>query len=144
MVTRACLRHSLEPPEGAHRIDSTAGKIRVYLIDDHPIVREGFARALGEAPDIAVVGQAGTASEALKEAQFEEPDVILVDLNMPDRDGIELVGALRARMTSSAARAPSSSAASRCGRGSSRPDRPPARSDQTRTRPAARPTATTS
>ena len=78
--------------------ESPSRKIRVYLIDDHPIVREGFARALADAADIVVAGQADTAAEALKEAIFTSPDVILVDLNMPDRDGIELIGALHARM----------------------------------------------
>jgi two-component system, NarL family, nitrate/nitrite response regulator NarL len=78
--------------------DSSNRKVRVYLIDDHPIVREGFARALADAPDIVVVGQADTAAEALKGAPFASPDVLLVDLNMPDRDGIELVGALHARL----------------------------------------------
>src|SRR5690349_12630502 len=78
--------------------ESSGRKIRVFLIDDHPIVREGFARALTDAPDIVVVGQAETAADALKEAPFTSPDVILVDLNMPDRDGIELIGALHARM----------------------------------------------
>ncbi len=78
--------------------ESSSRKVRVYLIDDHPIVREGFARALTDSPDIAVVGQADTAADALKEAPFTSPDVILVDLNMPDRDGIELIGALHARM----------------------------------------------
>jgi len=73
--------------------ESSGRKIRVFLIDDHPIVREGFARALTDAPDIVVVGQAETAADALKEAPFTSPDVILVDLNMPDRDGIELIGA---------------------------------------------------
>jgi len=78
--------------------DSTARQVRVYLIDDHPIVREGFARALADEPDIVIVGQADTAADALKEAPFTSPDVILVDLNMPDRDGIELLGALRAQL----------------------------------------------
>jgi two-component system, NarL family, nitrate/nitrite response regulator NarL len=78
--------------------ESVSRKVRVYLIDDHPIVREGFARALADAPDIVVVGQADTAALAIKEAPLVTPDVILVDLNMPDRDGIELIGALHARM----------------------------------------------
>jgi len=79
-------------------LDSTTWEIRVYVVDDHPIVCEGFATALADAPDIVVVGQADTAAEALKGAPFASPDVLLVDLNMPDRDGIELVGALHARM----------------------------------------------
>jgi len=78
--------------------ESPNRKVRVYLIDDHPIVREGFVRALAETTDLLVVGQADTAAEALKEAPFTSPDVVLVDLNMPDRDGIELIQALHTRM----------------------------------------------
>jgi len=69
--------------------------IRVYLIDDHPVLREGFAKALEAEPGMTVVGQAGTAAEALRDAQALKPDVMLVDLNIPDRDGIELLAALR-------------------------------------------------
>jgi DNA-binding NarL/FixJ family response regulator len=68
---------------------------RVYLIDDHPIVRESFARALADESDLVVVGQAETANAALKEVPLLDPHVILVDLAMPDRDGMELLGALR-------------------------------------------------
>jgi len=78
--------------------DTSTSKINVYLIDDHPVVREGFARALADEPDMAVVGQAGTAAEALRETAQCKPDVVLVDLNIPDRDGIELLGALRAQL----------------------------------------------
>src|SRR4030095_5008711 len=73
-------------------------KLRIYLIDDHPVVREGFARALADEPDMTVVGQAGTAAEALRETATLKPDVVLVDLQSPDRDGIELIGALRAQL----------------------------------------------
>ena len=77
--------------------ESPAHKLQIYLIDDHPVVREGFARALTDEPDMAVVGQAGTAGDALRETSSLKPDVVLVDLNIPDRDGIELIGALRAQ-----------------------------------------------
>jgi DNA-binding NarL/FixJ family response regulator len=73
-------------------------KTRIYLIDDHPIVREGFAMAVANEADMTVVGQASTAGEALKETATVKPDVVIVDLNMPDRDGIELLGALRAQL----------------------------------------------
>jgi DNA-binding NarL/FixJ family response regulator len=75
-----------------------ASKLHIYLIDDHPVVREGFARALSDEPDMVVVGQAGTATDALRETAACKPDVVLVDLNIPDRDGIELLGALRAQL----------------------------------------------
>jgi DNA-binding NarL/FixJ family response regulator len=70
----------------------------VYLIDDHPIVRDAFASAFADEPDLSLVGQAGTATEALRETLIAKPDVVLVDLNMPDRDGLELLHALRAQL----------------------------------------------
>jgi DNA-binding NarL/FixJ family response regulator len=70
-------------------------EIRVFLIDDHPIVRESFARALADENDLVVVGQADTAADALKHAPLAKPHVVLVDLAMPDRDGMELLAALR-------------------------------------------------
>ncbi|WP_438024288.1 response regulator [Sorangium sp. So ce233] len=78
--------------------ETPASMLHVYLIDEHPIVREGFARALSDEPDIVVVGQAGTAADALRETASCKPDVVIVDLNIPDRDGIELLGALRAQL----------------------------------------------
>src|SRR4051812_9115162 len=78
--------------------ESSISRIKIYLIDDHPIVREGFARAIADEADMDVVGQAGTAADALRESLALKPDVVLVDLNIPDRDGIELLGALRAQL----------------------------------------------
>jgi len=69
--------------------------IRVYLIDDHPVLRESLARALDAESGMVVAGQAGTAAEALREIPVAKPDVVLVDLNIPDRDGMELLAALR-------------------------------------------------
>src|SRR3954471_20432906 len=79
-------------------LESSPTRIKIYLIDDHPIVREGFARAIADEPDMVVIGQAGTAGEALKDTATMVPDVALVDLNIPDRDGIELLGALRTQL----------------------------------------------
>ncbi len=79
-------------------LNALRAKLRVFLIDDHPVVREGFARALADAPDIEVVGQAGTSVEAQQLAPATKPDVVLVDLQMPDRDGMELIQSLSAQM----------------------------------------------
>jgi two-component system, NarL family, nitrate/nitrite response regulator NarL len=79
----------------AMRTDHRSDRIRVYLVDDHPVVREGFARALADQEDIVVAGEAETAAQALADVVAAQPDVVLVDLNLPDRDGVELLGALR-------------------------------------------------
>src|SRR5512144_1422667 len=83
---------------GSAMADPSQTRIKIFLIDDHPIVREGFARAIADESDMEVVGQAGTAAEALKETMALKPDVVLVDLNSPDRAGIELLGARRAQL----------------------------------------------
>ncbi len=75
--------------------DTRESTIRVFLIDDHPVLRDSLARALSAECGMLVVGGVGTAAEALHEIAITKPDVVLVDLNMPDRDGIELLTVLR-------------------------------------------------
>jgi len=61
--------------------------IRVILVDDHAMVREGLRLLLRTAPDIAVVGEAGDGVAALNVARQVEPDIVVLDLDMPDGDG---------------------------------------------------------
>jgi DNA-binding NarL/FixJ family response regulator len=63
--------------------------IRVLLVDDHAMLRAGFRTILESQPDIAVVGEAGTGAEATALASALLPDVITMDVQMPDMDGIE-------------------------------------------------------
>jgi two-component system, NarL family, response regulator DevR len=63
-------------------------KIRVLLVDDFPLVRGGIAAALQTDAGIDVVGQAGTAAEAIELAVAHEPDVVLLDLGLPDASGV--------------------------------------------------------
>ena len=63
--------------------------IRVLLVDDHALVRDGIAGVIRGQPDMAVVGEAGDGLEALVKAQALHPDVILMDINMPGTDGLE-------------------------------------------------------
>jgi DNA-binding NarL/FixJ family response regulator len=69
--------------------------IRVLLIEDHPLALEGLVVALGCDPDIAVVGAASTGAEGLRLAANVLPDVIVLDLHLPDMDGAHLVTELK-------------------------------------------------
>ncbi len=72
--------------------------IRVYLIDDHPVVRAGVALALEGEADLLVVGDAATAVDGLAGAVAARPDVVLADLGLPDSSGPSLIAALRAAL----------------------------------------------
>lgn len=63
--------------------------IRVLLVDDHAMLRAGFRAILGTQPDIEVVGEAGTGTEGVRLAADLLPDVIMMDVQMPDMDGIQ-------------------------------------------------------
>ena len=64
-------------------------KIRVLLVDDHEIVRLGLMTLINDRPDMEVVGEAGDAASAVREAKRLRPDVILMDVRMPGEGGIE-------------------------------------------------------
>jgi DNA-binding NarL/FixJ family response regulator len=69
--------------------------IRVLLVDDQPAVRRGLRVRFQLEPDMRVIGEASTGSEALTLAQILTPDVVLMDIEMPDMDGIEATVALK-------------------------------------------------
>lgn len=62
--------------------------IRIMLVDDHPVVREGLRGMLDAEPDLTVVGEAGSGEEAVAQARVVDADVILMDLRMRDLDGV--------------------------------------------------------
>lgn len=65
--------------------------IRILVVDDHPIVRQGLVAALGDEADFYVVGAAGSAEEALAIAEREPPDLVLLDLELPGIGGLEAI-----------------------------------------------------
>ncbi len=71
--------------------------IRVFLLDDHEIVRRGLRELLDAAGDMEVVGEAGTAEEALRRVPATNPDVAVLDVRLPDGDGVEVCRELRSR-----------------------------------------------
>ncbi|MEI8309586.1 MAG: response regulator transcription factor [Verrucomicrobiota bacterium] len=66
-------------------------KKRVFLVDDHPLVREWLGHLINQQPDLAVCGEAETASAALREIRRLEPDIAVVDLSLGGSSGIELI-----------------------------------------------------
>ena len=68
---------------------------RVMLVDDHELVRQGIAAMLNSASDLQVVGEARSGREALEVARRELPDVVLMDVKMPDMDGLEATKKLK-------------------------------------------------
>jgi two-component system, NarL family, response regulator DevR len=71
--------------------------IRILLVDDHELVRRGIAELLAAEPDLEVVGEAASVAEALTRADQVDADVAVLDVRMPDGDGIALCRALRAQ-----------------------------------------------
>lgn len=66
-------------------------KIRLLLVDDHAVVREGYRRLLESQSDLAIVGEAATAREAFEQYRLLTPDVLVLDLGLPDMGGVELI-----------------------------------------------------
>ena len=64
---------------------------KILLVDDHPLMRRGQADLLNREPDFAVCGEAGTAREAMEAIAKLKPDLVLVDMALPDKDGLELI-----------------------------------------------------
>src|ERR1041385_1764567 len=80
--------------------DATTGRppIKVFLLDDHEIVRRGVRELLETEPDITVIGEAGTAESALARIPAVRPDVAILDVRLPDGDGVTVCREIRSRV----------------------------------------------
>ena len=69
--------------------------IRIFHADDHPLVREGIRALLATEPDLELVGEADNGADAIRRVQLLQPDVLLLDLKMPQKSGLEVIKALK-------------------------------------------------
>lgn len=97
----ACSQRVNKPMTKTNRSDGSGGlpgPVRVFLLDDHEVVRRGVRDLLESDPGIAVVGEAGTASEALAKIPVLCPDVAILDIRLPDGSGVEVCREIRSRL----------------------------------------------
>jgi DNA-binding NarL/FixJ family response regulator len=76
---------------------SEEGRVRVLIVDDHPMVREVVAMGCSRRPSLEVVGQAGDGIEALEQCECLRPDVVVLDLGLPGMDGFKVLARIRDR-----------------------------------------------
>ena len=74
--------------------------IRVLSVDDHPLVREGIDALIAEADDVELAGEASNGREAIEQFRLLQPDVTLMDLQMPEMGGVSAISAIRAEFKS--------------------------------------------
>src|SRR5271157_5687615 len=94
---RGCRKHLPRRQRGSRRpVMSTANsRIRILAVDDHALVREGIAGLIGVQPDMVVAGEASTGREAIQQFRAHHPDVTLMDLQMPEMNGLDALIAIR-------------------------------------------------
>jgi two-component system, NarL family, nitrate/nitrite response regulator NarL len=79
-------------------VAAAEGRIRVVLVDDHIVVRQGVAGLLKAEPDISIAGEASDGESAVALVRQVRPDVVLMDISMPGMNGIEATGIIHAEM----------------------------------------------
>jgi DNA-binding NarL/FixJ family response regulator len=76
-------------------VTDRAGQIRILAVDDHALVRQGIAVLLGTEPDMALTGEASNGREAIQQFRAHRPDITLMDLQMPEMNGLDAIIAIR-------------------------------------------------
>ena len=71
-------------------------RLKIMLVDDHAMIREGLHALIGDQPDMEVVGEAGNGRDGVEKAEQLQPDLIIMDINMPDMNGIEATRLIKA------------------------------------------------
>jgi len=78
--------------------EPTESKRRIFLVDDHPVLRDGLRRLLEAESDLQVCGEADSARKAFDRIEVTSPELVIVDISLPGPSGIELIKGLKARL----------------------------------------------
>ncbi len=76
-------------------METSNDKLKVLIVDDHAVLRDSIRMILGHLPDIVVAGEAGTGDEAIEACRSNAYDVVLLDIRLPDRPGLEVARVLK-------------------------------------------------
>jgi len=87
-------------PTARRQESAIPGKLKVFVVDDHPIVRQGLAQMINREPDLMVCGEAEEATAALHTIICEKPDILIIDISLKGPDGLELLKNVRVRFPS--------------------------------------------
>ncbi|MGO8700231.1 MAG: response regulator transcription factor [Limisphaerales bacterium] len=79
-----------------HPKTATAARAKILIVDDHPMMREGLAQLIANQPDMTVCGEAGDVKEALEKVRLLKPNLVLADITLPGRNGLELIKDIQA------------------------------------------------
>jgi len=75
----------------SRKTSAPASRKRLLIVDDHPMMREGLAQLINHESDLTVCGEAGTAQEAIELIAKQKPDLVLADISLPDKSGLEVI-----------------------------------------------------
>lgn len=89
---------NLQPVKTPSTGGSNPNRRKVFLVDDHAVVRNGLAQLVNQTPDLVVIGEASLAEEALEKISASSPDIAIVDLSLGDMGGLELLKHLKAQL----------------------------------------------
>lgn len=76
-------------------MSESSALIRILAVDDHPLIREGIARLVEREPDLQLVAEADNGHEAIRQFRVQRPDITLMDLQMPEMNGLDAIMAIR-------------------------------------------------
>jgi len=91
------MKSRVKPMAKTLRAQTSGSRRKIYIVEDHPVFREGLVQIIGGEKDLSVCGEAGDADHALQAIARLKPDLVLVDITLPGKSGLELIKELRSR-----------------------------------------------